>query len=409
MNAAIAAHRVARVETWIVTLPREQPYLGKPGPGDVLTSNGYLVRGGNRTLYPTVDRSVLVRVSSAAGTVGWGETYGIVAPEAVTAIIADVLGPLLLGRDPLDPAALNAEFYDLQRVRGFWGGFWGDALVAIDIALWDLAGQLSGQPVVDLLTAASEIRVPRAPAAALGAYVSGLPAPTLAGRVEMARSFAARGFEAFKFAAAVSFDGIVEEMRALRAGLGPGPRIAVDLHWKFTVDEAATLIEQLAPWQPWFVEAPCAPEDADAQGELAARVAAGCGVPIALGEEWHNLHVALPRLRRRALQIIQPEVAHTGLSQFMAIGQAARARGLAIIPHATIGTGVFMAASLHGAAALGASMHEYQHSVFDRNLGLLDTTMGCAAGSYVLPKGCGLGVAPNAALWPHARKTGDIG
>jgi len=63
--------------------------------------------------------------------------------------------------------------------------------------------------------------------------------------VTLARDFAARGFDAFAYAAAVSFDGI-EERCALREALGPEAKLMVDLHWKFTAGEAIALIERLA-------------------------------------------------------------------------------------------------------------------------------------------------------------------
>ena len=70
-----------------------------------------------------------------------------------------------------------------------------------------------------------------------------------------------------------------------------------------------------------------------------------------------------------------------------------------VIPHATIGVGIFMAASLHASATLAnCPYHEYQHSVFDRNLAHVDTTMRCQAGYYGLPDGPGLGTVPRESL-----------
>src|SRR3546814_2115746 len=54
-----------------------------------------------------------------------------------------LLGPFVVGRDPLDAAVIHDDLYDLMRVRGYTGGFYLDALAAIDIALWDLAGKLT--------------------------------------------------------------------------------------------------------------------------------------------------------------------------------------------------------------------------------------------------------------------------
>ncbi len=143
----------------------------------------------------------------------------------------------------------------------------------------------------------------------------------LAEKVALARGFAARGFDAFKYAAAVSFDGIEDEMRALREALGTDAKLMVDLHWKFTAAEAIALIDRLAAYRPYFVEAPCAPEDLEGQ----AHVAAAARVPIALGEELRTVYEYRPRFERRALAIAQPEMGHTGISQFMQIARMANA------------------------------------------------------------------------------------
>ena len=51
---------VACVETFVVTLPRDTPYLGPLGAGEQVNAQGYIVRSGNRTIYPTVVRSILI-------------------------------------------------------------------------------------------------------------------------------------------------------------------------------------------------------------------------------------------------------------------------------------------------------------------------------------------------------------
>lgn len=387
--------RIAQVEAFVVTLPRDTPYLGPLGPGEAVNARGYLVRSGNRTIYPIVDRSIVIKLTADDGTVGWGETYGLVAPDAVTAIVHDAIAPVITGRDPRDPMVIQEDLYDLMRVRGFFGGFWVDAIAGVDIAVWDLFGKLAGLPVSRLLGGQRQRRIP--------AYVSGLPRATLPERVALARDFAQRGFDAFKYAAAVSFDGVVEEMQALREGLGPKAKLMVDLHWKFSAPQAIQLIDRLAAFDPYFVEAPCAPEDLEGQAQVAAAVR----VPLALGEEWHTVYEARPRFEHRAMAYVQPEIAHCGISQFMQIGRMANAFHRQVIPHATIGVGIFQAASLHATSALpNAPMHEYQHSVFYRNLGFLHTTMSCDTGFYTVPEGPGLGVEPRDTLWAHARKSG---
>ncbi len=108
---------------------------------------------------------MLVRITTKQGVVGWGETYGIVAPRATMEIIADLLAGFVIGRDPRDVAAIHDDLYDLMRVRGYTGGYYLDALAAIDIALWDIAAQSVGLPLAKYLGGQRRETIP--------AYLSG--------------------------------------------------------------------------------------------------------------------------------------------------------------------------------------------------------------------------------------------
>jgi L-alanine-DL-glutamate epimerase-like enolase superfamily enzyme len=385
--------RVASIETFVVTVPRETPYLGPLASNESVNARGYVVRKGNGTIYPVVDRSIVVRITTDDGAIGWGETYGICAPRATCEIINDLLAPVVIGANPADVEAIWDELYGLMRVRGCGGGFHVDAIAAIDIALWDLYGKQRGMPIRELLGTTVNATIP--------GYLSGLPCSTLAGRVALAVDNYAVGHRAFKFAAVVSHEGIVEEMAALRRALAADAQIMVDLHWKFTATEALALIAELAPFRPHFVEAPVKSED---HAGL-ARVARESPVPIAAGEEWYTAYEVRNRLDAGPIAVLQPEMGHTGITQFRRIAALAAKHGIAIAPHATIGTGLFLAASLQVSATLPHLWkHEWQHSVFARNLRFLDSDMGYADGAYVLPTAPGLGAAPNARLWEFAER-----
>ncbi len=98
-RAAEMSDRVARVEAFMLTVPRETPYLGTLRPGEEVNERGYFVRRGNKAVYPNFDRNVLVRITTKQGVIGWGETYGIVAPRATMEIITDLLAAFVVGRD----------------------------------------------------------------------------------------------------------------------------------------------------------------------------------------------------------------------------------------------------------------------------------------------------------------------
>ena len=62
--------KIASVESFIISIPRATPYLGPLGPGEFINSRGYLIRQGNRSIYPSSDMSVLVKITADDGTVG---------------------------------------------------------------------------------------------------------------------------------------------------------------------------------------------------------------------------------------------------------------------------------------------------------------------------------------------------
>lgn len=375
---------VKSVKVFTLTLPRDTPYLGAARPGEEPNARGYLVRKGNRTVYPTFDRSVLVRIETRDGVIGWGETYGLVAPGVIGELINDLLADFTIGRDPSDPSAIYDDLYDLMRVRGYTGGFYVDALCAIDIALWDIAGKQSGKSITDLLGGAVHAAIP--------AYVSGLPEKTGSARADLAQYWQDRGFNAFKFATPVADDGPVVELERLRARLGPDARIAADFHWNQTAEAALDLIRAMQPHGLWFAEAPVRTEEI----RDLATVSHGTDVPIAVGEEWRTHYDMLHRIDRCKIAIVQPEMGHKGITNFVRIGRLAAEHDIDLIPHATIGTGIFLAASLQASSALKATrFHEYQHSIFEPNRSLLNGDMDCAAGFYTPPTGLGLGVEPS--------------
>lgn len=379
--------KVAKLEAFVLTIPRDEPYLGGQHPGEGANDKGYFVRQRNRTVYPIMDRSVIVRLETESGVVGWGETYGLVAPGAVLALIDDFMADFVVGRDAFDASVIHEDLYAMMRFRGYNGGYYLDALAAIDIALWDAAARCANLPIAKLLGGRRRSDIP--------AYISGLPKPTLQERGQFAAEWQAKGFNSFKFAAPMAVDDLAEEMAGLRAALGPNAKIAADMHWNRSAGEAVSEITAMEPHGLWFAEAPVATEDINGLAEIASKVK----TPIAVGEEWRTVFDAQARIDRRAVHIVQPEMGHTGITQFMRMGLAAQAQNLRIIPHATIGSGIFLAASLQASSALeGIVAHEFQHSIFKPENGLISEGIVVESGAYNLPDTPGLGIEPTEKL-----------
>ena len=382
----IPRNPIVQVESFYIRIPK--PPTLHMGRTLAVNAQGYIIDPDNGTIYPADDRTLLLKITCADGSVGWGETYGIVAAGAVKALVADVIGPYLLGKDALDVQSIWQSLYNMMRVRGYTTGFWLDALAATDIALWDLCGKALQLPVHQLLGGQRRNKVP--------AYITSIAGNDLLERIEEVARLHAEGFRGFKVHAATSFDS-VELIRLMRERF-PDIEIMLDLHWCFTSGEAIAIARQIEPYGIAFLEAPCHTEDVDGL----ARVAAATVIPVAGGEEWRTVHDAHLRLKSGALSVIQPEMGRTGITQFMRICHLADVHHVRIAPHATIGFGIFMAASLHAAsAAESLSTHEVQNNFLPKHLHHFVTDMDCSSGAYRLPSGVGLGIAPRDSLWQY--------
>lgn len=372
--------RITHVEAIPVRIKREEAYLGAvPKSAD---ERAYFLRPPYRALYSRYLETAFVKIITDEGAFGWGEALAPVAPEVVCVIIEQLLAPALLNRDPLDGNVLWNVMYDLMRERGYYGGFMLDAISACDTALWDLRGKILGQPVYQLLGGAFRERVP--------CYVSGLPRPTPAERVELALDYVDEGFNAFKLAAGHGVRADAASVGALRAALGDEAVLLLDAHWVYALDDAIQLGDALAGLGVGFFEAPINPEDIDAHAKLSAAVA----VPIAHGETERTRYQFRPWLEQDAAQILQPDVGRAGISEVIKIASMAEAFNTRVAPHLSVGLGICIAATIHAAAAIpNLYLLEYQPPVFEAANLLLESPLICAAGFYDLPTGGGLGVA----------------
>ena len=152
---------ITSIDLYPLRIPRDVPYLGPLEEGNRPNAKGYIIRPGNRTIYSIHDQTLLVKVTTADGTVGWGECFGVVAPQVAWTILEEIFVPFVIGRNPHDAERIYEDLYDSQRVRGYFGGFALDAIAGLDMALWDVRGKLLGQPVWQLRGADATNASPR--------------------------------------------------------------------------------------------------------------------------------------------------------------------------------------------------------------------------------------------------------
>ena len=283
-------------------------------------------------------RSLVLEIETADGTVGYGEAFG--PPATNAALIDEVYAPLLLGRDARDRETLWLELYTAMRDHGRKGTAL-EALSAVDIALWDLAGKHFGAPCHQL--AGRNFRQQVA-AYATGFYrkqAGGLTgqAPLL---VEEALRYVAAGFGALKVKIGFGVDDDVTVVSAVREAVGPQVRIMVDANHAYDRAAAREVARRLHPLDIDWFEEPLIPEDQRGLGRFRRE----SPIPVATGEAEFGRWGFADLLRHDGADIVQPDCcAAGGLTEALKIADLADAAHVRCIPHVW-GTGIAVAAAL---------------------------------------------------------------
>lgn len=370
--------KVMAVEAHVVKIRAPEAYLGSRP--DTVDGGSYYVRPPWRSLYSDRFETMLVRVTCDDGTYGWGEALAPVAPEIGKTIVDRLLAPVLIGADPRNVRPLWTRLSGLMRERGHLTGHQADALAAIDIALWDILGKTCGVPIRALLGGSYRDRIPT--------YVSGLPRPDDAQRAELARHWVSQGARAVKLHLGHGVDADLATFDAV-ASAHPDLKVAVDAHWAYDLADALRLGAGLDQRRAWFLEAPMAPEDIASHRELAATLI----TPVALGETLRNRYEFRGWLEARAVDICQPDVARTGITEFVQIASLAAAHHLPVAPHHSVGLGIAVAAGLQVSAATEAMPgFEFQPGTMAVANRVLTRPLTGGPAGFDLPDSPGLGV-----------------
>ena len=311
------------------------------------------------------------------------------------ATVDSVYASMLLGRDPLDRETLWIEMYNRLRDHGQKGAVI-EALSAVDIALWDIAGKRFGVPAHRLAGRAFRTRVP--------AYATGLYRRRSPENLRLlAREAEARlqeGFRALKVKIGFGLAYDAEVVAAIRAAVGPGIGLAVDANHAYDASTALRVCERLAPLGLLWFEEPVLPEDLAGYLELRRHTS----VPLAGGEAEFTRYGFRELISRRALDIVQPDCcAVGGLSEALKVADMADAWQVRCMPHVW-GTGVAIAAALQMLAMIAPCppslepqepMLEYDRSPNPLRDAICGEGFGLRDGMVDVPQGPGIGVAPD--------------
>jgi L-alanine-DL-glutamate epimerase-like enolase superfamily enzyme len=341
----------------------------------------------------------LVRIDTDNGITGWGEGKNAAGSSgtyaALVTLINQEFAPRLIGKDPRDIAVIWDELYNGVRahhasVRGHVApdlprrGTNIAAISGIDIALWDILGKSLGQPVWRLLGGRKAKSMP--------AYASGGWANAEAIGDQLAGYIDIGGFKAVKMRVG-AMDGTAyasaERVHAARKRLGPKIDIMADAHGTFTVAEAKRFAHLVRDCDLAWFEEPVTGDDKPGMAE----VRASAMIPISAGESEFTRFDFRDLIDRRAVDILQPDLAICGgITETRRIDALAGAHNLRLAPHLWAGAPAFFS-GLHVTAASSSSfILEYSVGANPMLHDLIEEPIEVKDGMIEIPDRPGLGM-----------------
>ncbi len=378
-----------------------------------------------------------LQVHTDEGLVGLGETF--YGARAVEAYVHETLAPLMLGEDPrrIEHLAAKAEGYLGWRSTG--AETRGNS--AFDIALWDLWGKATGQPVAQLLGGFTRDRIRTYNTCAGTEYIkddsgqqtgnyglaTGGQYDDLNGFLhradELAESLLDDGITAMKIwpfdaaaeanrGAHISTDELktaLQPFERIRRAVGDAMDIMVEFHSMWQLAPAIRIAKALAPYSTYWHEDPIRLDSLD----LLKRYAAESPAPVCASETLGGIGAFRDLLATGAAGVVMLDLSWCGgLTTARKVAAMAEAEKLSIAPHDCTGP-VVLAASTHLSLAAPNAIVQESVRAFYRTWyrDLVTALPPVVGGTITVPPGPGLGLDLNPDLdraFTTARKTSTL-
>ncbi|WP_186755178.1 galactonate dehydratase [Echinicola salinicaeni] len=291
-------------------------------------------------LFKVPPRWLFIKITTKSGIVGWGEPVIEGKAATVEACVRE-MEQYLIGR--------NAnEIEDIWQVL-YRGGFYRggpilmSAISGIDQALWDIKGKHLNVPVYELLGGAVRKKMK------MYCWIGGDHPEVV---LEQAQEKVDAGYKAVKMNATGELDWVasirdvkkvVDNIKLLRETFGYDLDVGLDFHGRVHKPMVKRLIDELADYEPLFIEEPVLSEN----NEALKHIYAYTSIPIATGERMFSRWDFKALLHEGVVDIIQPDLSHAGgISEVRRIAAMAEAYDITLAPHCPLGP-VSLASALH--------------------------------------------------------------
>lgn len=309
--------RISKIEAWSVALKLKEPYT---------------------IAYETIDTSfnVFLRIETDKGIVGFGcaapdlQITGETAETVLEAINGTVF-PLIKGSDPLRSAMLLERLLPTLEKQP-------SALAAVDMALHDILGKVSGLPLWKLLGGFRD-RIKTS------ITIGILPENEV---VKRAVAFKSQGFQILKIKGGIDADADIARILKVREAVGQDMELRFDANQGFTLEQAIHFFNGTKKANVELIEQPTPKGKPD----LLGRVTDSVNIPIMADESLMTLRDAFRLARRDLVDMVNIKLMKVGgISVALQINAVARSAGLEVMVGCMDEAALSIAAGLHFALA----------------------------------------------------------
>jgi D-galactarolactone cycloisomerase len=354
--------KITKIETITVGLP-----FVNPGP-----DSSFAIAEKN------ILNSLLIRIETDKGIIGWGEAFGYTSIETTKAAIHSMIIPNLIGKTietKNDIEFINKELHLKLHIFGRYG-ITIFALSGIDIALWDILGKAENKSIAELL---GGLKVQ-----SLKAYASLFLYDDADATSKVSLKAKNEGYEIIKL-----HENTLPPIQASRKAIGDTPlMVDVNCVWsEIYMDEIIDVLKQAKLY--WLEEPIWPPENYSGLSKLRDQ-----NITIASGENACTSYQFKEMIDNNAADILQPSVTKVGgISEIIKIA-ALKKKNCRVVPHSPyFGPGFIATLQVIGALTPDS---EIERLYVDLKADLYDGVSNIDQnGKITIPDSPGLGIEPN--------------
>ena len=333
----------------------------------------------NAYITKTTQKSALVRLTAADGTVGLGNIdpspgYSVETIEQSLAAIRDKLAPAVQGTDAGNPHRLSAAMD--RALTGFL-----DAKAAVEMACIDLLSRRLGIPVHQFLGGAVTDTL------RFNAWIGILPPDEAAAE---AKKWFDKGFRSAKIKVGGNIQNDRERVKAVREAVGPEMKLRADANAGYSVEDSIALGKLLEPFDMQLLEQPVAAEDLAGM----AKVRRSIGIPVMADESITDYASLIAVIRADCADIVKLKVMKQGgFLTCRRMLETAAAAGMTVVIGHGFGLGVNTVAEIMLASTSPVVIPGLECvGPLKTSDDIVTHKLDISSGEIALPEGPGLGV-----------------